>query len=108
MSNIQDPDVNSALETLKDEFFNLEETVRDQNSELDELDDKNKSLKQTIEELEQEVDSLQEQVKSLEEALAEAYLTDEAHNGTTEESNNKLQCGRSADVSNTADDKASN
>ena len=105
---IKDADAKNALETLTTEIENLEVTVEENEEEIRKLEGNIEDLEDQVSALEEEVHSLQEQVKSLEEALAEAYLTDEAHNGTTEESNNKLQCGRSADVSNTADDKASN
>lgn len=94
---MRDPDVRGAIQTLNDEFENLEETIREKEAEIEELEDDKKELNIRIEELEQ-------RVKDLEEALAESYLTDEADDGrVTEESNDRVQGGRSSDVPDTAD-----
>ncbi len=96
---IKDRDVRDALETLSSEFEHLEETLKEKDEECQELEDKNERLQARIDELEAKVEEL-------EEALAEAYLTDEADDGTTEESDVQLQRGRESDVSDTTDDKA--
>lgn len=97
---IKDRDARDALETLNNEFENLEESIREKDEEITILETKNEELGSRVEELEL-------QVKDLEEALAEAYLTEEV-DGRTEETDDKLQCGRSIDVSDTADDKVTN
>lgn len=98
---IKDRDTRDALETLNNEFENLEESNREKDEQITDLEVENGRLISRVEELEL-------QVKDLEEALAEAYLTEEADDdgSGTEEADDQLQCGRSADVSDPADDKA--
>lgn len=98
---IKDRDVRDALSTLESEFENLEETVKDQEKDLE-------NLQEIADQRQSRIEELEAQVKELEEALAEAYLTDEADDGRdTEESDDRVQCGRELDVLDTADDEAS-
>lgn len=68
--SIKDKDFLEALQTLADEFENLEDSVDDSNTEIE-------RLQKIVDEMETDNDQLREKVKELEEALAEAYLTSE-------------------------------
>lgn len=104
---IKDPDVRKAIETLADEFENLEIDVKDKEDEIDDLEDRLSKADSEINKLTDRVDELEDKVKELEEALAEAYLTDEADDGRTKEgAETGIQCGRELDVLNSTDDKA--
>lgn len=97
--DIKDPDVRRAVETIIDEFEQLEHSIKNKDEEIFDFERENQKLKDTVDELECKV-------KDLEEALAEAYLTDEADSGRKGEADqDKLSCGRSPDVSDTADNK---
>lgn len=68
--NIKDPDVRLALETLVDEFENLEETIGESAELAHILQEENDGLRIQVE-------TLMKRIEELEEALAEAYLTSE-------------------------------
>lgn len=97
---IRDRDVRDALETLETEIENFEATIKSKDEEIEELTEEVSGLKSQVEEYE-------ERIKELEDALAEAYLTSEQeqeHPGKVDQ----LQSGPGTDVSNPADDKATN
>lgn len=75
---IKDRDAKNAIETLQDEFENLEECLKDKDSELLDLQEENDGLKAQVE-------ILMKQIEELEEALAEAYLTSETNNEVSRE-----------------------
>ncbi len=99
---IQDKDVKDALETLIYEFEERE-------SQINDLEKSENELLEKVDSLEAEVEELKSTIKELEEALAEAYLTSEADDGgrTAETEEHKLLGGRSPDVPDSTDNKAS-
>lgn len=100
MSRINDRNVREAFEVLESEFHSQEQVI-------EQYEGKISNLESDLEDCECTIEELRAKVQELEEALAEAYLTSEPDD-ESEENRDEVQCGRSADVPDTADDKATN